>query len=61
MRSLERAQLEALRSVQAACPRTPLCLIGAAALGLHIPLSWRTTADLDLVVPVSLVELDGAR
>ncbi|MEO6601576.1 MAG: hypothetical protein ABIQ16_17000 [Polyangiaceae bacterium] len=54
MKSLEPAQLEALRAVQAACPGTSLCLIGAATLGLHIPLSWRTTADLDLVAPVSL-------
>jgi predicted nucleotidyltransferase len=54
---LTTAQQDALRAVQEAYPDARMALIGAAALALHIPMAWRTTADIDLVVAISVVEL----
>jgi len=51
------AQQEALRAVQAAYPEARMALIGAAALALHLPMEWRTTADIDLVVAISVADL----
>ena len=34
-----------------------MALIGAAALALHLPMEWRTTADIDLVVAISVADL----
>jgi len=42
----------ALRSLRAAFPIQPLALVGAAALGCRIPMKWRRTEDLDLVLAV---------
>ena len=46
--------ISALLSLREAFPTQPLALIGAAALGCHIPMRWRRTADLDLVVALSI-------
>lgn len=43
---LTTAQQEALRAVQAAYPEAGMALIGAAALAVHLPMEWRTTADI---------------
>ncbi len=52
--SLRKAELEALSSIRSAFPKQRLALVGAAALGFHIPMRWRRTEDLDLVVAVSI-------
>lgn len=52
------SQLAALRTLRRACPDDPMVLIGAAALAFHLPMNWRTTADIDLVVAVSASELE---
>jgi hypothetical protein len=36
---------------------TVIAMIGAAAVGLHVPMTWRSTADLDLVLAVGWVPL----
>jgi predicted nucleotidyltransferase len=46
--------LEALVAFRRAFPTRPVAFIGAAALGCHIPMNWRRTEDLDLVVALSI-------
>jgi len=45
------ATLMALRRL---FPARPVTLIGATALGCHIPMTWRRTEDLDIVVALSI-------
>jgi predicted nucleotidyltransferase len=59
-------QIAAVRDVEATWPDATPTLIGAAALGFHLDMSWRTTSDIDLIValdfdvfPDSLLERDG--
>lgn len=52
------AQLEALRTLRSACPDARIAVIGATALGFHLSMTWRRTADIDLVLAVSAAELD---
>lgn len=53
-------QLETLYSLRAALPDVQRVLVGAAALGCHLEMRWRSTKDLDLsilsdpIVPQSL-------
>jgi hypothetical protein len=54
---LTTAQQDALRAVQEAYPDAGMALIGASALALHLPMEWRTTADIDLVVAISVADL----
>ena len=54
--SLSAAELATLRALREAFPKQPLALIGAAALGLQVDMKWRRTADVDLVVVVSIDE-----
>ena len=54
---LTTAQQDALRAVQEAYPDARMALIGASALALHLPMEWRTTADIDLVVAISIADL----
>ena len=54
---LTTAQQDALRAVQEAYPNARMALIGASALALHLPMEWRTTADIDLVVAISVADL----
>jgi predicted nucleotidyltransferase len=55
--SLEPAQLSALRSLRSVYPEARIALVGAVALGCHIPMTWRTSADLDLVLAVAVADL----
>lgn len=48
------AQEEALADVSDAVGLAPVVLIGAAAIDLHVPMGWRRTQDLDLVVAIDL-------
>lgn len=48
------AQAEALADVSDAVAPAPVVLIGAAAVDLHVPMGWRRTQDLDLVVAIEL-------
>lgn len=43
-------QIAAVRDVEATWPAATPTLIGAAALGSHLDMSWRTTTDIDLIV-----------
>lgn len=59
-------QIAAVRDVEATWPNAMPTLIGAAALGFHLDLSWRTTSDIDLIValdfdvfPDDLLQRDG--
>lgn len=47
-------QVEALVDFAARLAPTPMVLIGAAAVGCHVPMDWRRTEDLDLVVAIEL-------
>jgi predicted nucleotidyltransferase len=38
-------------------PEARIAIIGAAALGFHIPMFWRISADLDLVLAVAVADL----
>jgi predicted nucleotidyltransferase len=58
MTALTPAQLDALRALRAAYPEATIALIGAAALAHHLPMTWRKTADLDLVITISVSDLD---
>lgn len=58
MTPLSRAQLEALRTLRTACPEVRIALIGATALAFHLSMTWRRTADIDLILAVSASELD---
>ena len=53
-------QIDALAAVHAAWPHRPIRLIGAAALGYHIPMDWRRTSDLDLTLAADFDELDAS-
>jgi hypothetical protein len=41
-----------------ACPEARIALIGATALAFHLPMTWRMTADIDLILAISDSELD---
>src|SRR5688572_3809486 len=55
--SLNAAQLSALRSLRSVYPDARIALIGAAALSFHIPMTWRSSADLDLVLAVAVSDI----
>jgi predicted nucleotidyltransferase len=55
------AELSALRSLRAAYPDAAIALIGAVALRFHMAMTWRSTADIDLVIAVSAEQIDTAR
>jgi len=52
-------QREALRLLRAVWPDEPIVVIGAAALGWHLEMTWRRTNDLDLTVTVSPERIVG--
>jgi len=58
MTTLSSAQIEALRALRSACPEARIALIGATALGYHLAMTWRRTADIDLILAISASELD---
>ncbi len=51
-------QVLALRELEQVWPESRIVIIGATALGFYYEMSWRQTADVDLVVAVELAELD---
>ncbi|MGE3669510.1 MAG: hypothetical protein AB7K71_07610, partial [Polyangiaceae bacterium] len=48
--SLSNAQIATLIAVRNGLPQACCVLIGAAALGCHLEMTWRKTADLDLTI-----------
>lgn len=54
---LTAAQIDALRSIQATWPDTPIVLVGAVALGHYI--AMRVSDDMDLAVAVDLDDFPG--
>lgn len=52
-------QAAALAAIRAAWPDTEAILIGALALGHHIPMDHRTTDDLDLAIAVPIEDFPG--
>lgn len=52
--------LVALGELRAAYPDARIALIGAGALAFHIPMFWRTTADIDVLLTITLEDLDTA-
>lgn len=56
---LTESQAKALAAIALAWPDTEILLIGALALGRHIPMSHRTTNDLDLAVAVAIEDFPG--
>ncbi len=48
--ALSPEQVQVLARLRRAWPDRQVVLIGAAALGAHLPMTWRRTADLDLTV-----------
>ena len=61
MSQLNAAQLDALRTLQAAYPDAAIAIIGATALAFHIDMTWRMSVDLDLVIAASVADLDSSR
>lgn len=57
---LEEPLLVALRELRAAYPDTRMCLIGARALAFHVSMTWRHTADIDVVLAIDLEDLEAA-
>jgi predicted nucleotidyltransferase len=60
MTTLKPGQLEVLRALRRAYPEANIAIVGAAALAFHLSMTWRSTADLDLVVTISASDLDTA-
>ena len=54
MTRLDPAQEEALHQLTAAVAPAQVVLIGAAAVGVHVPMTWRRTSDLDLVLAIDV-------
>lgn len=59
MNPFSRDQLAAFRTLRNAYPDARIVLIGASALGMHLNMTWRNTADVDLVLTISMSELDA--
>lgn len=59
MTPLDPAQEEALQQITDAVAPAQVVLIGAAAIGVHVPMTWRGTSDLDLVLAID-VDVFGA-
>ena len=52
--SLVEDQLAAIREIQELWPEAQIVIIGATALGFYFDMSWRHTADVDLVLALTL-------
>jgi predicted nucleotidyltransferase len=53
-------EVEALRALVRTWPKAKLVVLGAAALRCAMPMSWRTTEDLDLTVAASIEDATAA-
>lgn len=51
-------QVSALEDLARRIAPTPMVLIGASAVGCYVPMEWRRTEDLDIVVALELDGLD---
>jgi len=60
MISFDESQIEVIRDLRVAYPSATIAMIGAGALSLHIPMSWRNTADLDFVLTIPVDDLNEA-
>lgn len=58
MTEFAQAEIDALRMLRDAYPEAEIAIIGAAALHFHLPMTWRKTADIDLVIAVSVSDLE---
>lgn len=58
---LSAAELSALATRRAAYPDAAIALIGAVALRFHMDMTWRNTADIDLVIAISAEQIDASR
>lgn len=58
-RDLTPEQVMALRQLRAHLPEARILLVGASALGLHVEMTWRATADLDVCVGIGIEDLSG--
>lgn len=59
MTLLDPAQEEALQQITDAVAPAQVVLIGAAAVGVHVPMTWRRTSDLDLVLAIEVDAVDA--
>jgi predicted nucleotidyltransferase len=59
MMPLSSVQLDAIRTLRTACPEARIAIIGATALAFHLAMTWRMTADIDLILAVSDLELES--
>lgn len=57
--SLTPGQISALRGLEDVWPDRAIVIIGATALGFYYDMTWRKTADLDLIVAVEIDEFPG--
>ena len=53
-------EVEALRALVRTWPNSEMVILGAGALRCFMPMSWRTTEDLDLSVAASIEEATAA-
>jgi predicted nucleotidyltransferase len=53
-------EVDALRALVRTWPDAKMVVLGAAALRCFMPMSWRTTEDLDLTVAASIEDATGA-
>jgi predicted nucleotidyltransferase len=53
-------EIEVLRALVRTWPNAKMVVLGAAALRCSIPMSWRTTEDLDLAVAASIEDATAA-
>ena len=53
-------EIEALRALVRTWPNAKMVVLGAAALRCSMPMSWRTTEDLDLTVAASIEDATAA-
>jgi predicted nucleotidyltransferase len=53
-------EIEALRALSSAWPGAETVVVGASAIRCHMPMSWRTSEDLDLSVAASVADAIAA-
>ena len=57
--SLTSKQIKALRDLEQVWPDRNVVIIGATALGFYYDMTWRQTADVDLILAVEFKEFPG--
>lgn len=56
--TLSPSQIAALREIAERLPGRATVIIGATALGFHVDMRWRQTADVDLALAIDAQELN---